>query len=223
MVTDAANRNRNGRIGQVLNHIAIFQQILALSCGILPEGCDVMNAVEPYERIVEGLRDVVTMRGHILKRVFGVVGCASWVSENTRADPARVIQNVKLKLVVVAGVKFEIETVKAQDAATKTAEEIGVGKEEGRNIFGGDIAGDFCRSDYCAVVWSGWRKQIAYEHRFVHQNVPGTSPVSIKRKLIGPSVKHHGARGLNAPSQQSVPIGTRLLAQLRLLNRLRVM
>src|SRR5579864_4415348 len=148
MVNEAIDRDRDRRIGQVLDHIAVLKQILALTGIILPEGNDVVNAVEADERIVESFCDLVTMGGNVLETVQAVASgkAASRIGEQSRTDPARVIHDVELQPVPVVGVTcLKIERVEAKDAAVAVAwvEQVGIREEEGGDVLGGDVTSHF--------------------------------------------------------------------------------
>ena len=65
MIGETANRNREGRVWEVFDHIAHFHNVLALTSRIQPERRDVVNVVEPNEGIVERLCDLVAVCGYL--------------------------------------------------------------------------------------------------------------------------------------------------------------
>jgi len=122
----------NTPVGKALNHVAIFQVVLAVATGREPPG----SGVAP-KGIVEGLRQLVAERGDIAD---GRIRKDAW------GNPAGVVDDVTLLQEAVGrAALLEIVGVEAEDAAIVgvTDIEIRVWKEEGGNIAGANLSRGF--------------------------------------------------------------------------------
>src|SRR6185312_12098912 len=137
MVGESVDRDRECWIGKVLDHITILHEVLALSSWVLPKRRDVVDAVKTDKGIIEGLRDFVAVRGHVLEAA----------AEDAGIDPTGIIQDEESGQVAVAGkvssiAGLEIEGVKPEHATVVPAEQEGVRKQEGRDVLSRNGTGD---------------------------------------------------------------------------------
>src|ERR1700730_9241215 len=123
-----------GSVGETFDDIAIFQIVLAIAVGGQPPGSDVVLAIAGYERIVESFRDLVGERSHVDEAA----------AEQSGTDPGRVVYDITSLPVAIARVaRLKVVGVKSEDTARVgiTEVKVGVGKQEGGYVFGGDITG----------------------------------------------------------------------------------
>src|SRR4051812_29490543 len=78
MIGKAIDGYRISWIRQVFDNVAVFHDVLALSCIVLPERGDVVDPVEANERIVERFGNLVAVGSHVLEAA----------AEDSGADPA---------------------------------------------------------------------------------------------------------------------------------------
>ena len=215
MIGETVNRDWKSWIVEVLDHVADFEEILALAGWIQPERHDVVDTVETDEGIVEGLGNLVAVGGDILEST----------AEEAGANPTGVIHDVKPEFVVIGGVAgFKVEAVKAENAALVgivVLVEIGVGKHEGGDVFGGDVARDFGGADDGSVIRSGRGEELGLECGIAGQHEKTATAVVIESKKEIGGGQDHGLRGLNISGEKRVPVGPGFVAELCALDCIR--
>src|SRR5262249_10252130 len=128
MIGKAVEHNRERLVGQSLDHVAIFQVILAIAVRREPPRSDVMDSITGNEWIIEDLRYLVAESDDIQ---------SVRAAKNTRADPTGVIEDEESQQVVVAGVaRLKVEGVETDNAAVAciSNEQEGVGEQEGGDV-----------------------------------------------------------------------------------------
>jgi hypothetical protein len=105
-----------------------------------------VNAIAGNKGIVEGLREFVAERRHILKTA----------AEETGTDPARVVQDVApFEIAIARNTGFEIIRVKAKNATLGGIAieiQVDIGEQKCRDVLSGDVSSKLCSSYWRAVV-----------------------------------------------------------------------